>query len=67
MLKATISADIFRDTVDALSALVTECRLHFSDTEAWVRAVDTANVAMIILTLKKKHSASSRQQPERLD
>jgi proliferating cell nuclear antigen len=54
MLKATMSADIFRDTVDALSALVTECRLHFSDTELWARAVDTANVAMIMLTLKKE-------------
>ena len=46
MLKATISADIFKDTVDALSALVTECRLHFTETEVWARAVDTANVAM---------------------
>ncbi len=54
MLNATISADIFKDTVDALSALVTECRLHFSDTEVWARAVDTANVAMIILTLRKE-------------
>ena len=54
MLKATMTADIFRDTVDALSALVTECRLHFSETEIWARAVDTANVAMIILTLKKE-------------
>lgn len=54
MLKATMSADIFRDMIDALSALVTECRLHFSEVELWVRAVDTANVAMIILTLKKE-------------
>lgn len=54
MLKATITADIFRDTVDALSALVTECRLHFSETEVWARAVDTANVAMILLSLKKE-------------
>ncbi|HOJ97002.1 MAG TPA: DNA polymerase sliding clamp [Methanospirillum sp.] len=54
MLKATISADVFKDTVDALSALVTECRLHVSETEVWARAVDTANVAMIILTLKKE-------------
>ncbi|NLV27845.1 MAG: DNA polymerase sliding clamp [Methanomicrobiales archaeon] len=54
MLKATITADIFRDTVDALSALVTECRLHFSETEVWARAVDTANVAMIMLSLKKE-------------
>ena len=54
MLKATISADIFKDTVDALSALVTECRLHFSETEIWARAVDTANVAMILLSLKKE-------------
>lgn len=54
MLKATISAEIFRDTVDALSALVTECRLHFSESEVWARSVDTANVAMIMLTLKRE-------------
>ena len=28
MLKATIDADILKESIDAISALVTECRLH---------------------------------------
>ena len=53
MLKGTINADTFRDSIDAIAALVTECRLHFSEQEVWIRTVDTANVAMAILTLQK--------------
>ena len=53
MLKGTINADTFRDSIDAVAALVTECRLHFSEQEVWIRSVDTANVAMVILTLQR--------------
>jgi len=53
MLKGTINADTFRDSIEAVSALVTECRLHFSEQEVWIRSVDTANVAMVILTLEQ--------------
>ena len=54
MLKATIDADILKESIDALSALVTECRLHTDENGVITRAVDTANVAMVSLTLKKE-------------
>jgi proliferating cell nuclear antigen len=54
MLKATIDADIFREAIEAISALVPECRLHTADNGISTRAVDTANVAMISLELKKE-------------
>ena len=54
MLKATIDADIFREAIDAISALVPECRLHTAEDGISTRAVDTANVAMIAITLKKE-------------
>lgn len=53
MLKGTINADTFRDSIDAVAALVTECRMHFSEQEVWIRSVDTANVAMVNLTLQR--------------
>lgn len=54
MLKATIDADILKETIDAISALVTECRLHTDENGMYSRAVDTANVAMIVLQLQKE-------------
>ena len=54
MLKATIDADVFREAIEAISALVPECRLHTADDGISTRAVDTANVAMIALRLKKE-------------
>ncbi|WML68455.1 MAG: DNA polymerase sliding clamp [Methanoregula sp. SKADARSKE-2] len=54
MLKATIDADIFREFIDAISALVPECRLHTTENGLSTRAVDTANVAMVGLELKKE-------------
>ncbi|MDD1717283.1 MAG: DNA polymerase sliding clamp [Methanoregulaceae archaeon] len=58
MLKATIDADILKESIDAISALVTECRLHTDEGGISARAVDTANVAMISLSLKKEAFAS---------
>ncbi|MDT8358034.1 MAG: DNA polymerase sliding clamp [Methanomicrobiaceae archaeon] len=52
MFKATINADIFGESIDAISALVTECRLHVGPDGVHTRAVDTANVAMVSLELK---------------
>jgi proliferating cell nuclear antigen len=63
MLKATLNADTFRETIDAISALVTECRLHIGEGEIWTRAVDTANVAMINLTLQKSAFSSFEGNP----
>ena len=54
MLKATIDADVFREAIDVISALVPECRLHTTDSGISTRAVDTANVAMVSLELKKE-------------
>jgi len=54
MLKATIDADIFRESIDAIAALVTECRMHVEADHLYTRAVDTANVAMVSLLLKKE-------------
>jgi proliferating cell nuclear antigen len=54
MLKATIDAEIFREAIDAISALVPECRLHTAENGISTRAVDTANVAMVSLELKKE-------------
>lgn len=53
MLDATIDADVFRESVDAIAALVTECRLHATEQGLRTRTVDTANVAMISLELEK--------------
>jgi proliferating cell nuclear antigen len=51
MLKATIDADIFRESIDVISALVGECRLHIDGSGIKTRAVDTSNVAMVSLEL----------------
>ncbi len=51
MLRATIDADVFKEAVDAIAALVSECRLHVSPEGMRTRAVDTANVAMVSLEL----------------
>ena len=53
MFKGTIEADVLRTTIDAISALVTECRLHYSESEIHTSAVDTANVAMVNLRLAR--------------
>ncbi|MDN7012667.1 DNA polymerase sliding clamp [Methanoculleus sp. FWC-SCC3] len=52
MLKATINAEIFRESIDAIAALVTECRLHTAEDLIRTRSVDTANVAMVSLELQ---------------
>jgi len=52
MLKATIDAEIFRESIDAIAALVTECRLHTAEDQIRMRTVDTANVAMVSLELQ---------------
>ncbi|HJJ35548.1 MAG TPA: DNA polymerase sliding clamp [Methanocorpusculum sp.] len=51
MLQATLKADIFRETIDAISALVNECRLHLDANGIRTITVDTSNVAMVSLEL----------------
>lgn len=66
MFKATIDSDIFREFIDAIAALVTECRLHIEPDSIFTRAVDTANVAMVSLTLKKDAFESYQGTKEEL-
>jgi len=58
MLKATIDTDTFRETIDVIAAMVTECRLTISEQGIRTRAVDTANVAMISLELDQEAFSS---------
>ena len=51
MLQAAIKADVFKDTIDAVSALVNECRLHITAEGIRTVTVDTSNVAMVSLEL----------------
>lgn len=51
MLKAEINTDIFKELIDVIAAMVTECRMHVSSEGLTTRAVDTANVAMVSLDL----------------
>jgi len=58
MLKANIDADVFKESIDVILALVTECRVHTENEGILTRAVDTANVAMVTLTLDKSAFSS---------
>ncbi|MBQ4414666.1 MAG: DNA polymerase sliding clamp [Methanomicrobium sp.] len=51
MLKAAIDTEVFKEAVEVVAAIVSECRLNISANGLAVRAVDTANVAMISLEL----------------
>jgi len=66
MLKATIDTEAFRESIDALAALVTECRLHIDGNGVRARAVDTANVAMVSLELDRDAFATYEATPEDL-
>ncbi|QYZ78359.1 DNA polymerase sliding clamp [Methanofollis formosanus] len=66
MLKATIDAETFRESIDAVAALVTECRLHVDETGIRTCAVDTANVAMVSLELGKDAFETYEAAPEEL-
>jgi proliferating cell nuclear antigen len=66
MLKAAIEADIFRETIDAVSALVNECRLHVSETGIRTITVDTSNVAMVSLELEAGAFDSFAAEPAEL-
>lgn len=51
MFKATINADLLKDSIESLSVLVDEARFRISPEGIAVRAVDPANVAMVTLDL----------------
>ncbi|MDV0446935.1 hypothetical protein MsAg5_08030 [Methanosarcinaceae archaeon Ag5] len=52
MFKASIDIDLLRDSIAALSVIVDEVRLKISPAGLSVKAVDAANVAMVIFDLK---------------
>ncbi|MFB6268818.1 MAG: DNA polymerase sliding clamp [Halobacterium sp.] len=51
MFKAIVSADTLRETLDSVSVLVDECKIHLDEDGLSIRAVDPANVGMVDLTL----------------
>jgi proliferating cell nuclear antigen len=51
MFNAIVSADTLRATLDSVSVLVDECKIHLTEDGIEVRAVDPANVGMVDLTL----------------
>ena len=63
MLKATIDADIFRETIDAVSALVNECRLHVDEHGIRTITVDTSNVAVVSLEVEAVAFSSYAAEP----
>jgi len=51
MFNAIVSADTLRTTLDSVSVLVDECKIHLEDEGLEIRAVDPANVGMVDLSL----------------
>ncbi|MGM0399206.1 MAG: DNA polymerase sliding clamp [Halobacteriota archaeon] len=51
MFKAIVSADTLRTTLDSVSVLVDECKIHLNEAGLAIRAVDPANVGMVDLEL----------------
>jgi len=51
MFKAIVSADTLRTTLDSVSVLVDECKIHLNEEGLAIRAVDPANVGMVDLEL----------------
>ncbi|MBN1165613.1 MAG: DNA polymerase sliding clamp [Methanospirillaceae archaeon] len=54
MIVATINSETLRESIETISALVVECRVHFESDQVYVRAVDSANVAMVCLHLDRQ-------------
>jgi proliferating cell nuclear antigen len=51
MFKAIVSAETLRATLDSVSVLVDECKIHLDEDGLGIRAVDPANVGMVDLEL----------------
>jgi proliferating cell nuclear antigen len=52
MFKAIVNASTLRDSLDAVSVLVDECKIRLNEEELSIRAVDPANVGMVDLSLE---------------
>ncbi|MFB6254561.1 MAG: DNA polymerase sliding clamp [Halobacteriaceae archaeon] len=53
MFKAIVSADTLKTTLDSVSVLVDECKIHLNESGIQIRAVDPANVGMVNLELSE--------------
>ncbi len=51
MFKAIVSAETLSSTLDSVSVLVDECKIHLEEEGLQIRAVDPANVGMVDLSL----------------
>ncbi|WP_436908648.1 DNA polymerase sliding clamp [Halosimplex marinum] len=51
MFNAIVSADTLRTTLDSVSVLVDECKIHLEEDGLEIRAVDPANVGMVDMEL----------------
>ena len=51
MFNAIVSADTLRTTLDSVSVLVDECKIHLEEDGLAIQAVDPANVGMVDLSL----------------
>ncbi|MDJ1432677.1 DNA polymerase sliding clamp [Halostagnicola sp. A-GB9-2] len=51
MFKAIVSAETLTSTLDSISVLVDECKIHLEEEGLEIRAVDPANVGMVDLSL----------------
>ncbi|MFW6152721.1 MAG: DNA polymerase sliding clamp [Halobacteriota archaeon] len=51
MFTAIVGAETLRSTLDSVSVLVDECKIHLDESGLAIRAVDPANVGMVDLTL----------------
>ena len=52
MFTAIVSAETLRTTLDSVSVLVDECKIHLTEDGLEIRAVDPANVGMVDLELE---------------
>ncbi|WP_207586417.1 DNA polymerase sliding clamp [Halomontanus rarus] len=52
MFKAIVSAETLSSTLDSVSVLVDECKIHLEEDGLQIRAVDPANVGMVDLSLE---------------
>ncbi|MDZ7849810.1 MAG: DNA polymerase sliding clamp [Halodesulfurarchaeum sp.] len=52
MFTAIVSAETLRTTLDSVSVLVDECKIHLTEAGLEIRAVDPANVGMVDLDLE---------------
>ncbi len=51
MFSAIVAAETLESTLDSVSVLVDECKIHLNEEELAIRAVDPANVGMVDLSL----------------